>query len=197
MDIWSVESIIIILIFFVPGFISMKVYDIFIPSERRDFSGAVYEAIGYSFLNYGAFIWLILIIYYQKWWETNFNGFIISLFFLVFIMPILWAIIYYNIATSKKLSKYIVHPIQKPWDYFFRQRKSNWVLINLRAIDKIKKIGGVYSSKSFSSSYPAEEQIYIEQVWELDEKGKFIKPISKSKGAIINGRDILTIEFFK
>ena len=26
------------LVFFVPGFISLKVYDLFIPSERRDFS---------------------------------------------------------------------------------------------------------------------------------------------------------------
>jgi len=54
-----------------------------------------------------------------------------------------------------------------------------------------------FDTNSFASSYPAEEQIYIEEVWDLDEKGKFIKPIERSKGIIISEKEISSVEFFK
>jgi len=60
MDIFDSETLRMIVIFFVPGFISMKVYDLCFPSERRDFSKSVLEAVSFSFINfaltYGAII---------------------------------------------------------------------------------------------------------------------------------------------
>ena len=37
-----------------------------------------------------------------------------------------------------------------------------------------RRIGGRFDENSSASSFPAKEQIYIEEVWELDESGKFI-----------------------
>jgi hypothetical protein len=196
MDIWDVDSLLLFLIFFIPGFISIKIYDLLVPSERRDFSNAVYEAIGYSCLNYSAMIWLILILYYQNIFETNFYGFIAAVFIMVLITPIIWPIIFYKFATSERFSKHIIHPMKKPWDYVFKKGESYWVIFNVLVDKNIIKLGGIYGTNSFTSSYPAEEQIYIEEVWKLDENGKFEKPIEKSKGMIINGKNILAIELF-
>jgi hypothetical protein len=44
------------LIFFVPGFISLKVYDLLIPSEARDFTKSVFDAIAYSTLSFSSTI---------------------------------------------------------------------------------------------------------------------------------------------
>ena len=45
MDFMDVNQVVLFLIFFIPGFISLKVYDLFIPSERRDFSKSFFEAL--------------------------------------------------------------------------------------------------------------------------------------------------------
>ena len=50
------------LIFFIPGFISLKVYDLLVPGERRDFSKSLFDAVAYSSLNFVALLWLIGIV---------------------------------------------------------------------------------------------------------------------------------------
>lgn len=54
----------------------------------------------------------------------------------------------------------------------------------------------MYQEKSSASSHPAEEQIYLEQVWKLDEKGKFLEPVTGSKGIIILNSEIAAVEFY-
>jgi hypothetical protein len=36
MNIWEVDKLIIFIAFVIPGFISIKVYDLFVPTERRE-----------------------------------------------------------------------------------------------------------------------------------------------------------------
>ncbi|MGA2957043.1 MAG: DUF6338 family protein [Thermodesulfobacteriota bacterium] len=42
-----------------------------------------------------------------------------------------------------------------------------------------------------------QEQIYIEEVWALDEKGRFRQKIEGSRGLIISKEDYEAIEFFE
>lgn len=59
-----------------------------------------------------------------------------------------------------------------------------------------RKIGGLFDTASFASSYPAEPQIYLQQVWKLDGEGRFLEPIERSKGIIILRDDIVAVEMF-
>ena len=43
---------------------------------------------------------------------------------------------------------------------------------------------------------PAEEQIYLEKAWKLDEEGRFIECAERTQGIIIFGREMVAIEFF-
>ena len=56
-------------------------------------------------------------------------------------------------------------------------------------------VGGRFDTKSLASSAPAEEQIYIEELWHLDENRVFVAPIKQSSGAIILGSEIRAVEF--
>ncbi len=47
----NVSTFALFLSFFLPGFVSLKVYDALVPSERRDFSKGFYEVIAFSTLN--------------------------------------------------------------------------------------------------------------------------------------------------
>lgn len=195
MNIWELNKLLLFLIFFIPGFISLKIYDLIIPGERRDFSKSLLEVLGYSSLNYAAFSWLIFLIYSRKLYQNHTNWFLLSLVIVLFIAPAAWPFIFVILFDKWKfLSKFIIHPIPKAWDYIFGKRKSFWVIVHLK---DGRRIGGKYDTKSFASSYPAEEQIYLEEVWRLDEKGKFIEPIERTKGILILGREISMIEFFE
>ena len=78
-------------------------------------------------------------------------------------------------------------------NFIFGKKEVFWVIIHL---EDGRKIGGKFDKDSFASSYPEEEQIYLEEVWKLDEEGKFIEPIERSKGIIILTNKVLFIEFF-
>ncbi|MFW6275603.1 MAG: hypothetical protein ACOC2M_03110 [bacterium] len=57
MTILEANQLIAFIVFFIPGFISMKVYHLMIASDKINFSNAVGEAIAFSSINYAAFSW--------------------------------------------------------------------------------------------------------------------------------------------
>jgi len=190
---WEPDNFSSFLIFFMPGFISLKVFDSFVPNERRDFTKSIIEVIAYSTFNLVILFPIVDIINRNNFYLNYPFWFYISLIFAFLIMPALWPCIYWKIINSKMISSRIVNPILKPWDLKFGDGGPAWVTVHLT---DGRLIGGVYQEKSFVSSYPAEEQIYLEQVWKLDEKGKFLEPITGSKGIIILNSEIAAVEFY-
>ena len=194
MKIWEVDKLFLFLIFFIPGFISIKIFDLIVPSERRDFSKSLFEAIGYSSLNFALLSWLIILIHSGDFYLRNKIWYFLFLILILFIMPAIWPLLFRLLSTWPPLCRHIIHPLPKPWDFVFGNRRAYWVIVNLK---DGRKIGGVYGPNSFSSSYPAEEQIYLEQVWKLDEKGRFLEPVERSEGIIILGSELSSIELFE
>jgi len=193
MDIWDINKLALFLIFFIPGFISIKIYDLFIPSERRDFTKSLFEVMGYSAINFAALSWLIIFIHSDHFYSDHRAIYFLSILLVLFVIPIIWPLIILKLSCWPPISKRIIHPIRKPWDYVFGKKRCYWVIVHLR---DGKKIAGRYDKSSFSSSYPAEEQIYLEEVWHLDERGAFVRPVDRSAGIIILGKDISSLEFF-
>jgi len=194
MENFTVDNIFFFIIFFLPGFISIKVYDLLISSERRDFKNGLFEAISFSTINFALLSWLVYLNLKNYWVKESPILFIISVILIFFLFPSVLPFIFLKVIQTKLFSKYIINPIQKPWDYVFNKREVFWTIVNLK---NGTKIGGRYDENSFSSSYPAKEQIYLEEVWKLDDTGAFIEPIERSKGIIIIGDDISSIEFLK
>ena len=120
-------------------------------------------------------------------------GFYFIVFVILFVAPIAWPILVMKVMKCKKLrdKTEILHPIAKAWDFVFAQKKPYWVIINLK---DGRKIGGVYGPNSFASSFPAEEQIFLEQAWKLNEKGAFLEADPRTRGIIVFGRDMVSIE---
>jgi hypothetical protein len=160
------------------------------PSERRDFSKSVFDAIAYSALNYAA---LYLLIVWMRSGRMNLPAYAVSALLVLIVFPILWPFLWIRLLSTRVFAKYFVHPIQRPWDNVFGLRKSYWMIVHLK--DQ-RRIGGLFDTASFASSHPAEPQIYMEQVWKLDEDDRFIEPVDRSEGIILLGEDILAIELF-
>jgi hypothetical protein len=193
MDVWQNDKLAMFIIFFVPGFISMKIYDLLVPGTPKDFSKALPEAIGYSALNFGLLSWLIFLILAGDFRTAYPGWYYASLFLILFITPIIWPVLFLKVVQWGPMANLVVHPVQKPWDWVFGKKEAYWVIVHLT---DGRRIGGRYDIGSFASSYPSEEQIYLIETWELDEAGRFIKPVERSKGILILGREISTVEFF-
>lgn len=194
MDFWQIDKLTLFLIFFIPGFISIKIYDLLVPSGRRDYSKSLFEIISYSAINFAALSWLIILIHSENFYINHVIMYFFSIFFILFIAPILWPFFILKLFSWKPIANLIVHPIQKPWDYVFGKKQPYWLIVHLK---DGRKIGGKFDYNSFASSNPAEEQIYLEEVWKLDNDGKFLEPVERTKGIVILSAEIHSIEFFE
>lgn len=187
-------SIWIFLALFIPGFVSLKVYDLLVPSERRDLTNAFLEVISFGSINFAITYWLTLYIHSNNFGVNNPVWYYMLSVVILFVVPVFLPIVYLKLMKIPFVAGKIIHPIPKPWDYVFGKRESYWMIVHLK---DGRKIGGRYDTNSFASSYPAEEQVYIEEVWIIDNDGRFKEKVERSKGIIISKEDISVLEFFE
>lgn len=193
MDIWEVDKLVIFIAFAVPGFISLKAYELFQPGSSKDSSQQLIDAVAYSSINYALLLWPIYAVernYLQTSHPTLYVLFYVGV---LLVAPILWAWAFLQLRKTQLFQKAMPHPTEKPWDHVFRMRGKYWVIATL---SNGRQIAGYYGSKSFVSSSPAAEQIYLEGAWVLSEGGGFERPRVDSAGIIILAQDIATLELF-
>lgn len=192
-QLFEADKIILFLTFFVPGFISLKVYDLLVPGERRDFSKSVFDAVAYSALNFSLLLPLVALIRSEEFYFQHRAWYFVTAYLMLLVLPAVWPFAAVRILSTQRVSKHFVHPTQKAWDYVFGKREPYWVIVHLK---DLRKIGGRFGSRSFASSNPAAPQIYLEEVWKLDDQGGFSEKIERSEGIVILEDGILAVEFF-
>lgn len=186
------ETLALFLILFIPGFISLKVYDLLIPGERRDFTKSLFDAMAYTALNFAALIWLIAVVRSGRLSPWQWYA---AMYVLLIVMPGLWPVLFLQLRKHPMIAQRITSPNPQVWDDIFAKRTPYWVIVHLR--DQ-RRIGGLYGGKSFTSHSPAPPEIYLEQVWHVDGNGGFTGAVVNSTaGILIMGTDILALEFFE
>ncbi|AIV05950.1 hypothetical protein HYO55_15030 [Vibrio parahaemolyticus] len=196
MSIWDIDKLQLFIMFVIPGFISIKTYELLYPSQLRDSSKQIVDAITYSCINYAILYWFIDAIESQTG-EGSFkavhpNLYLLFYVFVLLVFPVILAFLWKALRESETFKANLHHPTQKPWDYFFSQGKCFWVKVTLK---DGSVIGGYYGENSFASSAPAEEQLYLEQTWKLNENGGFERKVNATAGVIILTSEISHIEF--
>jgi hypothetical protein len=189
----QLSNIYLFLVLFFPGFISLKIYDLLMPNEKRNFSQDFLDAVSYSILNLGMLLALLAVpTIYFEWYDKPWIFFILF-FFALLVFPTIWPVLIFKIRTECKYFKWLPSPIRRTWDWVFLREKASWVIVHLK---DGRKIGGVFAENSHAASLPAKEQIYLEELWQLSELGEFECLVKNSRGVIIFGDEILLIEFF-
>jgi len=194
MNIWEVDKLQIFIMFVIPGFITLKTYELLYPSQIKDSSKQLIDAVTYSCINYALLYWLIVKVESSELKAIHPGLYVAFYMFVLLVFPIIIAFIWKSLRESERFKKNIHHPTQKPWDYFFAKKKCSWVKVTLKNGDVI---AGYYGTNSFASSAPADEQIYLEKKWILTEKGGFEREVNRSDGVIILTSEISHIEFRK
>lgn len=191
MDIWEVDKLILFIAFVIPGFISIKAYQLLFPSTKVSTSDQLIDAVAYSSINYALLILPILGVERGLLKEAHPALYNLFYIFVLFLAPIAWVLIWRFLRTRDFFQRNAPHPTAKPWDYVFLQRKPYWVKIHLK---DGTVIAGRYAEKSFASSTPAEEQIYLEETWVINDKGAFERPKNNTAGVIVLSSEISYLE---
>lgn len=193
MDIWDVNKLVLFIAFVVPGFVSLKAYELVAPRLAKDSTQQLIDAVAYSSINYAILLWPI----YEV--ETNSirtiypSAYIAFYVFVLLIAPVSWAFLLRWLRCTQFVQQALPHPTGKPWDYVFSKRKPYWVIVSFKSG---QKIGGLFDSQSFASSAPEVEQLYLEQCWVVNEDGGLERKRCDTAGILILATDINTVEFF-
>lgn len=192
MNIWELDKALLFLSLVLPGFISLKTYGWLIASESRDYSKTIVEAVCYSVLNFVFLFWLLLIISKKDFVSEHPVYYWIAIFFTFVLAPTLWPFLFVWISEFKIFKKKILSPYKQPWDYVFSRREAFWVEIQLKNGEILR---GKYGLNSITSSYPAERQIYLEELWLPIEGRKFGKKAKRTRGVLVSQDEISYIKF--
>lgn len=193
-------GLVIVIFFVIPGFVWQKILTQAVVTTKRDFSEVVLGAISLSCIVHALFSW-ILFLEYQRGWLTEPRTqalFALTLFLILFMAPAILGFVSSWLIESKVVRKLhglwgLRSPIPKAWDFYFRQGRPCWVLVTFK--DGVR-VGGVFGPNSFASSYPDEEDLYLETVWKVDAKGRFLEPVKDSLGALVRHTDVKLVEFW-
>ena len=194
MDIWDANKLLLFIAFVIPGFVSLKTYELLFPGTPKESDKLLVDAVAYSSINYALLLWPIYSIETNQVRQSHPTAYVLFYVFVLLIAPIAWACVLKMLRTTEFFQRSMPHPTAKPWDFVFAQRKPYWAIVTLK---DGKKIAGRYDSNSFASSSPAAEQLYLEENWVLNDDGGFDRPRTETAGILILSSEILTVELFK
>lgn len=204
------STVFLFVVFVVPGFIVVFVRSQFITGRNP-----AYPAGFLSYLTTSTVYWAILIFliapiakyvfavmqWYGLWWD-GFTYCFYSIkyfgaFILVVLLPAVIGVCFgYNWKKGwirsllVKLRLNPVHPTPSAWDWTFEDLGEQFILVALR---DGTYIGGLVGADSFVSSDPTERDIYIQQIYNIDDSDNW-KPMDH--GILIAAGEISTIEFW-
>ena len=162
------ETIIYFLFFIVPGFLTIRIYELLVPTAVRTFGESLVDLISYSLL-------IVLVWSLPYFWLVGKNPqdfgpklyyflLIVLIFLVVIVSPLGVAYGYYRFRTSDWLLQKMRHPSPTAWDFFFQQDQPSFVRFHMKSGETF---GAYFGGNSFATSFPNVQEIYVQQLYEL------------------------------
>lgn len=171
-----------------PGLIAILVYDLRIPGERRKYGEIVLAIVVYSAL-------LDLVGLAAGAGIPHMPA---ALFIGIFAIFVPGLIGWFAVDLREFLARegLALSPYPMAWDQIFRRLGSSDELYGLVVtLSDGRKVGGIYDTTSFVSSFPADGDILIGAPCEVEQtSGLFLQRIATSYGLYIKRSDVLTVE---
>jgi len=176
-------------LFALPGFISLQVWSLIVPTNDRPLKEAIPEAFGFGVLNAAIGAPLLLAIAPTHTWSLY--GLLVGSLVL---LPALWPFVLKWGLERLETADIILKRARNGWDAAFLRREPLFVIVHL---NDGRRIGGYYGYKSFAGVHPASGHLYLEMLWTLDKAGKFVAPVPDSRGIVLRPDDYHFVELLR
>lgn len=144
------------------------------------------EAIGFGILN--AIVCAPLFLFLAPQRPLALYALVI---FALIAMPAIWPFVTQWCIRRLQAWDLILIPSHSAWDDVFLRNEAYFVIVHL---NDGSRAGGYYGSNSFAGLHPISGQLYLEQLWYLDESGRFVGPVPDSRGFILRPDDYKYVE---
>lgn len=121
----------------------------------------------------------------DNYWLASYLWFV----FAIFLWPVLAGIALSKLVKLERVDAQLdrvglghVDRTPSAWDWAIDLQESRWIRIYLR---DGRTIGGFYGTSSFASLYTSQRDIYLEQVWILDDEDEFVAEMVNTDGVWI------------
>lgn len=196
-DFKQVEYLPLILLFVVPGLVTLFVRSRFIAGRTPSAKENLLIFVVLSLFYYSFTIFLIepALSVHEPWIERAFIWIL-----LILVGPAVFGVIL-GVAAQKewgtrfanKLGVTLVHVIPAAWDWRFSNIAPNtFVMVTLTSGEKV---AGYFGNSSFASSDVGERDLYIEEEYTVTDQGTW-KARDEKVGILISAREIRYIEFW-
>lgn len=175
--------------FALPGFISLQIWTLIVPSSEKSFLDRLPEAIAFGVLNAAVVGPVVLVSSPKELWQLY--GLLVAGFVVV---PAIWPLLLRPLLRWLHRSNVILNPTHNGWDAAFLQREPFFVIVHLT---DGRRVGGYYGYRSYAGVYPASGHLYLESLWSLDAAGKFLSQIPGSRGIVLRPEDYHFVELLQ
>ncbi|HEY1751490.1 MAG TPA: DUF6338 family protein [Caulobacteraceae bacterium] len=179
---------------FLPGFVSIRVDRLVQPGRTLTVQGLIVDAFAYSLLNAGVFGWAVWLAAAQL--SSPYPNYaLVWLYGLVVAVvgPVIWPFIFRAAQRFGAQRHWLLGPHRFAWDNFFSRNQPCWIIVHLKSG---QLVGGYFGSASYATVEPESGHLYLEELWALDETGRFRHVIPGSKGALFRPTDYDWVELF-
>ena len=196
----SVQALIVVIAFFMPGFIAGKVFELCFPRHEVPERVRLLEYLTLSFVNYACLSWLVVLVVRGALWETEPVWFAFCTAVVLLLSP---TVLGFAIALgterrwfqrmARRCGIQAPHHIGTAWEWFFRKHPNSrwWVLIRLRSDIMVY---GFFGWNSYMGNIPGQRDLYLEKECKLDKHGK-LEVIEDSGGIYLRCADIEAMGF--
>ena len=195
----NIDQVIVVIAFLIPGFIFTRVFGFSIPLRGREAGALVLDSIAASAINYALLSPLVWLLLKEPFSSRHPRLVMLAWFVVLFVSPVVLGLLAARLVEGPRARRLrralrLIHPVPKAWDYFFRQGKGCWVVAKLKDGGLL---AGLYGMNSFASSYPDEEDLFLEKTCTLSADGKISGLVQLSEGVILRMSEVRVIEFFR
>jgi hypothetical protein len=202
-------AILILGVFVLPGFITLIFRErLYVVRGQETPFERLLSALFYSALIYGALLGIASHCGLQKQDLVEFHngekslGEDLLVAFIVFhLLPAVIAVFGSLWMSSKKLRPWLLklvgsseaHSITSGWNELFSKQGASLIRATL---SDGRVVGGFYDEPSLAGYSEQTQDIYINERWELDDDGWFIKPAERSMGLWLPKESIVSLEIY-
>jgi len=182
----------------IPGLLSLRVYEAKRGGEGRRANDVLIDIAAYSFIT--DLIGYLLIsstrLLPSSSWQFAATAIAFVLSFAVFPVFLGWG--WYEIQAWMVRAGFVADPVQKPWDKVFRRiAEEKLDLVAIATLRDGRRVASRLLDPAYASTYPADEQILLGEMWKLNEDGRLVAPYAGSYGMLIDKADIETLELIE
>ncbi|EQB37052.1 hypothetical protein M948_10265 [Virgibacillus sp. CM-4] len=198
MTIDNLDVLFYTLIFVVPGFIIDSIYRTCVPQQDAKSESVLLRFLLFSSLNYSIVLPLLFWISGIPYFKSNENVKLYVSLLIIFIVSVLLALIISALTNKgwirtilQKMGIHTTHVTPTAWDYQFKGEDPRYITVYL---EDGGIVHGYWGSKSFASSIRDNKDLYLEKIFNVNDKKEWIE-IKENKGVWIPEKSIKYFEF--